>query len=227
MKSRNDIVRQIPLFSVCGDPFLNTLLSDAPMRECGSGDCLCRAGEPLSALVLLLSGRLTVLAADGTTVLRTITAPGLFGLSTLFGDGDRSVSTVCSRGKSRVLYLPKDRLERALRSDADFALRYIGLLSSRIRFLNERIGTFTASGTEKRLADYLCRLPYDGDGKCRLTVSLSTLADMLSVGRASLYRAFDALAAQGLAFREGKTVSVPDRAALQALAQGCAQSDPM
>lgn len=63
------------------------------------------------------------------------------------------------------------------------------------------------------------------DGRCRghggdcwqflLPQGMTGLSHMLNMGRASLYRAFDALAAQGLVRREGKVLWIPDRDALR------------
>ena len=44
---------------------------------------------------------------------------------------------------------------------------------------------------------------------------MTGLSHTLNMGRASLYRAFDALAAQGLLRREGKVLWIPDREALR------------
>ena len=47
-----------------------------------------------------------------------------------------------------------------------------------------------------------------------LTVSLSDLSELLDVGRASLYRAFDRLTADGFLQKDGRTVRLIDREAM-------------
>ncbi len=212
-----EIIKKIPLFSGCTDETAAQLYAHGELRALQCGEYVCRTGDTMRALILVLQGNLTVTTADGggnSAVLRTITAPGLFGMSTLFGGDGCAVSTVQSRGISQILTVGQEEVEALLRRDADLAVRYIELLSSRVRFLNGRIGTFTAGCAEKRLTSYLLQLPSQTDGTVKLPVSCQTLSEMLDIGRASLYRAFDFLQDRGLAVRDGKTVHIPDREAL-------------
>jgi DNA-binding IclR family transcriptional regulator len=57
-------------------------------------------------------------------------------------------------------------------------------------------------------------------GTVTLHVSLSRLADMLDMGRASLYRALDALSDSKIISKDAKTVKVLDRNALRRVADG-------
>ena len=86
--------------------------------------------------------------------------------------------------------------------------------STSVRFLNARIETFTAPSAEARLANYLLSLPAT-QGEVTLPVSCRALSEMLNVGRASLYRAFDTLEEQGLTVRQGKTVLIKDADAMR------------
>lgn len=208
-----DRVRQIPLFADCAEATLSLLLSAAEERTPAGGEYLCRAGEPFASLCLVLQGKLIVTAPQSSACLRVIGAPGVLGFSSLFGGGT-AVSSVQAKGAVRLLLIPQETLEEALRTDPALAVRYIAHLTGRIRFLNGRIGTFTAGSAENRLAQYLLQCDPDGSGTVELGCPISTLAEMLDLGRASLYRAFDVLESRGLIAREGKTVRVPSARAL-------------
>ena len=92
-------------------------------------------------------------------------------------------------------------------------LDYIRYLSKRIYFLNNRIINFTGGTAESRLANFL--LNSFGDYKTYvLDVSLSQLAVLLDIGRASLYRGFEKLISEGAIERKGKIIRLLDKDAL-------------
>ena len=93
---------------------------------------------------------------------------------------------------------------------------YIRYLSGRIRFLSGKIQALAADSVEGRLKQHLlCSVSPDCP---RLDIPATELARRLGVSRASLYRAFDSLEAQGLIRREGRTLTVPDLSALDSSA---------
>ena len=79
--------------------------------------------------------------------------------------------------------------------------QYLEFLSGRIRYLNLKIGYLTAGGAERRLALYLYSI---GKREFRLTDSISALSELLDVGRASLYRAFERLREDGFLQKDGR-----------------------
>ena len=93
------------------------------------------------------------------------------------------------------------------------ARNYIAFLSERIQFLNEKIGSFTAPTARVRLARWLAAQTSPVQVK-----SYMALANELNVGRASLYRALDALASQGVLKRQGACITVMDPVALHRVA---------
>lgn len=216
MSSLSPALRQIPLFAACSDDIIDALSAHADVTELRSGDTVCRTGEPLGALILVLRGKLTISASRGMqgAVLRTIPSPGILGLSTLFGENQAAVSTVRAAGKASIARVERTVFCDLLRRDSELALRCIEYLSSRVRFLNARIETFTAPSAEARLANYLLSLPA-AQGEVTLPVSCRALSEMLNVGRASLYRAFDTLEEQGMTVRQGKTVLIKDADAMR------------
>jgi CRP-like cAMP-binding protein len=87
---------------------------------------------------------------------------------------------------------------------------YLRYLSGRIRFLSARLQALAAGGAEGKLSRYLLENAAEGALVCPAT----ELAQRLGISRASLYRAFQALEDAGLIQRRGKTILVPDPAAL-------------
>ena len=98
-----------------------------------------------------------------------------------------------------------------MRRDFSITENYIRYLAGRVWFLNETISNLTAGTVEQRLAGFLLERPASG-----IPSSMAGLARQLNVGRASLYRAMDALEAEGLIRRDGKTLTVLDWEGLRA-----------
>ncbi len=157
---------------------------------------------------VLLSGHGVISTPDPTKqmLLRFLEKGEVFGIANLFTD-DPFVSLIQAHGEAKVFFLTEDAIRRLLESDHAFLYRYLGFLSGRIRYLNRKIGYLSAGSAERRLAIYLFSI---GQREFRLPVSISALSDLLNVGRASLYRAFDRLENDGHLIKNGRSFFLPD-----------------
>ncbi|MBE6703171.1 MAG: Crp/Fnr family transcriptional regulator [Ruminococcaceae bacterium] len=158
-------------------------------------------------LGILLSGRAQIQSADNgrSVILRELSAPGIFGAAALFCDGDIPMSRIEAKSDTAVLYIPLEAVNALLDTDTGFRNAYLTFLSNRVRFLNRKILCFTAGSAERRLALWLVS---EENEKILLPASLTALADMLDIGRASLYRAFDKLESERLIRRHGREILV-------------------
>ncbi|MBR7099516.1 MAG: Crp/Fnr family transcriptional regulator, partial [Clostridia bacterium] len=103
------------------------------------------------------------------------------------------------------VFFSKQAVNHLLETNERFRENYIGFLSSRIRFLNRKIAYLTAGSAERRLALYLLSL---GAGEVELKESIAALSDLLNLGRASLYRAFDKLCEDGYLLKNGRRLTI-------------------
>lgn len=185
----------------------------AVVRTYADGAVIDPTGDNGSKLLIVLAegkAAVTTPNAGHNVLLRFLGTGDLFGIANLFSD-EPSVSTVRASGGCTCLLIPEETVRALLDSDRDFRQNYIGYLSGRVRFLNRKIGYLTAGSAERRLAIYLAGL---GQGEVTLTESLSSLSELLNLGRASLYRAFDRLSADGFLVKNGKHMLLPDPAAM-------------
>lgn len=205
-----------PLFGGLSRETLDSLTGDdRAVRTYTDGEIIGSADESGSPLLIVLAeGKATVTTpnAGRNVLLRFLGAGDLFGIANLFSDAP-SVSTVRASGGCTCLLIPEDTVRALLDRDRGFRQNYIGYLSGRVRFLNRKIGYLTAGSAERRLALYLAGL---GQGEVTLAESLSSLSELLNLGRASLYRAFDRLTADGYLVKNGKHLTLPDPAAMLA-----------
>lgn len=166
---------------------------------------------------LLLSGRAAVTTCDTArnSLLRYLEAGDAFGVANLFNDAPY-VSVIKADKACRVFFMSESAVRSLLESDRTFLYRYLTFLSGRVCYLNQKIGYLTAGSAERRLALYLCSFH---KAQISLSVSLSALSELLDVGRASLYRAFDRLVLDGHIQKDGRTIILNDVDALRAAYQ--------
>ena len=163
---------------------------------------------------ILLSGRVIVESGqEGKVILNVMRAAQVFGVAGLFCKSEEYVSRIIAKEDTKVLFLDETMLRELFLTDFDITLNYIGFLSDRICFLNERIQTLTGQTAQQKLAAYLYRrsLTADRPGKLTIPFSIKDMAQTLDVGRASIYRAFTTLEKEGIIRRVSKEVEILDQ----------------
>lgn len=166
--------------------------------------------EQGGALGVLLSGKVCVGGRrDRHKLVLNEMYPGVvFGFSSLF-EGERHFETdICACRKSEVLWLEEALIEELLGLERRVGRNIITLQAEKIRFLNEKVLSFSSSDNEKKLLLYLEALPASEEGRREVPLGMSALSARLSMGRASLYRAFDRLEEENMIRREGRAVYI-------------------
>ncbi len=157
----------------------------------------------------ILSGKAYVHSSDDSkqVLLRTIEEGELFGVAALFAKDVDFATNISAKTECDILFISDETIYALIEGDGAVRKNYITFLSEKIRFLNRKITYFTAGSTERKLALYLSSLKRT-EGTVRISLSMSALADMLDVGRASLYRAFDRLTEDGFIERDKKDIKL-------------------
>lgn len=188
-----------------------------------SGGCECVRFEPdewiytretyRRSIGVVLSGEVVAVknAGDGAGVLMNTFGPGgVFGVAALFNDSYRYVTDISAIRKSELLFLSEALLKELFEKEPRVALNYITYLTGRICYLNSRIDSFAGGSAESRLTLYLAELMHShpGSREVVLPCTMSELAGILGIGRASLYRAMESLAASGVLLHSGRRITL-------------------
>lgn len=203
----------------CGCPLFCGVEQDAlatALRDGGAALYTYRAGEVVYApdspgaprLGILTHGKASVSTPDPAhnVLLRFLGAGDLFGIANLFST-ERFVSTVRAETDCTCLLISEETVRGLLDTELRFRENYICYLAGRVRFLNRKIGYLTGGSAERRLALYLADFRRT---ELTLPCSISALSELLDLGRASLYRAFDRLTADGWLVKDGKRIRLTD-----------------
>jgi CRP-like cAMP-binding protein len=108
---------------------------------------------------------------------------------------------------ARITRVPVPLLLQALKTDADFSLRWIGMLNQEVRRLRLQCERLSLKGVQARVLHWL---ETEGtDGCCAVTAGYKSLAAELGVSHEALYRALADMSEAGLVIR------APDRLCLK------------
>ena len=165
-----------------------------------------------SAIAILLSGSAQVRGHSG--VLMNLLGPGdCFGVAALFHPVEEYVTTVSARTAVSMVFITDKELMDLFRRCPQCAVNYISFLSRRICFLNRRIESFTAPSALAGLGLWL--LEQEHEGEVKVLQGYTRLAQLLNIGRASLYRSLDLLVERGAITRQERTICILDREKLK------------
>ena len=204
-----EIITAIPLFSGCSPDTLEKLRGGRISSYC-TGDVIYSPECEQKKLVILLCGRASVFSLDSQKkiLLRSFERGGVMGIANLYSDSP-FVSNIIAQKECKTLEIPQEQFTQLLESDKRLMQNFLSFLSGKICYLNQKILCLTAGSAERRLALYLDSASVANSFS--LPVSLVSLSEMLNLGRASLYRAFDKLEGDGYIKRDGKTITLINR----------------
>lgn len=177
-------------------------------------------GEMLSSpdtkrkLGVVLFGKAKAVAEDGQTILNIFEKGDVFKAAGLFAE-DETCTCVIAQSKTRAVFFEREEISLLIAENPVISQNYIRFLSDRIGFLNRKISYFSLGSTEARLARFLyCR------NEEEINVSSAKLCLMLSVARASLYRAFLSLEKQGAIVHDRGIIKILNKDILKRIYKG-------
>ena len=205
-------------FILLKESFLFRSTDECAFEEALTSDTCCIKsffpGEAIddSGIGVILSGSLKVMSQSGKNKLtmRFLSLGEIFGVSALFSEGGYATELL-SVANSKVAFFSQEFMEQLMSKDYSVAENYIRFLSDRIRFLNRKIACLAAGTVEESLALHLL----DSGGNSLYVDSFSSLAEIIGVGRASLYRALDKLESDGLIARSLHEITILDKLRLE------------
>lgn len=157
------------------------------------GELLCEPKRFRRALYILLRGECDVLqGSEPRVVLNTLTAGDTFGIVSLFSRRSTFPSTVCARRETEVMILSREDVEKMMAENPKISVNLLAFLTDRVEYLNQKTAALTEPTVEKKLAGFLLAAHRENGGK-PFPINRKHTAEVLHCGRASLYRALDAL----------------------------------
>lgn len=161
-----------------------------------------------SPISIVISGTVEILCNNSNhkVLLKTSGAGTVFGVANLYADNQTFPSIVSAKTETKVLMVDKKIFKSMLVAEPEILNNFLAFLSNKVIYLNKKIASYTAGNNEKKLAYFLSENQIDGIVSTE--VSISDIAVMLNMGRASLYRAFDKFESENIISRDGRTIHI-------------------
>ena len=139
-----------------------------------------------------------------------------FGILAAFSDKEFPTEILATKN-TRVMFFDKADIISIVSTSRAAASNLIGFLVNRIEFLNERILTFSGGSVEQKLAHYLItQSKSKGES---FDFNRKKAAEAISAGRASVYRALDSFAEDGIISYDSKKIYIIDRNGLERISK--------
>ncbi len=138
-------------------------------------------------------------------VINTLKKGDSFGILSVFSD-EPYPTHILARNRCGILFLTKETLTSLIECSPKVARNVITFLAGRVTFLNHKVATLGGASVEKKCASYL-KEQYNSFGE-RFAFPISSVARKIGAGRASLYRALDALEAKEILRHEDGAIQI-------------------
>lgn len=206
-----------PLFSCVSSEVLYQYFNEDTMelQHASTETVICSPSSNQIGVGALVSGCAQVTSGSNheSVVLKTIFPGEIFGIANLYTENSPFPSIITAKNDCTFLKIRCDAFRSFVEEEASARRAYLSLLSKKIVYLNHKISIFTAGSAEKRVAFFLLE---NTDGYIwKAPYSMGMWADMLGIGRASLYRALDGLSEMNLIVRKEKQIQITDPNALK------------
>ncbi|MBP3592239.1 MAG: Crp/Fnr family transcriptional regulator [Clostridia bacterium] len=170
---------------------------------CQKGDRIDMTLSGSQRLAFVYSGKCEVLSEK--LVLNTLKKGDSFGILSIFSDEPYPTAIVAKK-QCRIFFIEKTDLLALIEASPKIAMNVIRFLASRVTFLNQKVSTLGGSSVEEKCIAYL-KSQYQKLGTA-IPFPISAVARKIGTGRASLYRALDALAEKGVLKYEENTAKI-------------------
>ena len=181
----------------------------------------CINGRTMVGLVVQGGVEVYSVAMDGCEVCLTRLGRGdCFGIADLFEEARLKTVLKCTQ-RTKGLFFSKDELVRRMEKDPLLALRFMQLYNRKINFLIGRIAELTMHSARGKLLEYLLNA-CDAQDMVQITMSRDSLAKLLGVSRAALYRELASLQERDLILVQGRVVRIRNRHGMESLINNAA-----
>lgn len=217
-KSVLESLSACPIFKNISKDALCTIAEKyASFSVCEKHEVIFSENNYTRSLVIIIKGSASVTKqSSNSKILMNILKKGdIFGMATLFYEEENYLTQITALEKMTMAVFSKENVKKIFSLYPAVCENYITILSEKIHFLNKKISTYTKSETIQKVASFILQYANEDKTVSDLPYSITSIADALNVGRASVYRAFDTLENDSIIKREGKKINILNLSALE------------
>ena len=219
---RAAVLARVPLFADLSEAELKFVSNRAVSRHYAAGELIFSEGDPCAGLYVIESGdvRIFKTSAGGREQVLTIEHAGNSIAELPVFDGGKYPASAAAATESSLLFISRSDFRALCLEHPEVALKVLRMVGLRLRRLVAIIEELSFTTVRHRLAALLLRLAREaghisGRAHFELTVSNQELASQIGTVRELVSRNLSRFQAEGLIRMEGKSVTIPDVAALE------------
>ena len=213
------LLSEAPLFKGMTPDEVKIILSAVPSRvkKFQSGLMISQSGEPVNALIVVISGVVKgeMVDYEGRVIkIEDIPAPGALASAFMFGSRNRFPVNVIAVSDGELLLIEKpDFLKLLMKSDI-LLINFLEMISNRSHFLSEKIKFLNFKTIKGKLANYILEKAGKESVLVTLGMTQNELADFFGVARPSVARALGDLEKEGYIEAKGKIIRIINKTGL-------------
>ncbi len=213
-------LKRAAIFEGVKDSTLAQLVRTSALQEYDTHELLAVEDEVATCCFVLIRGLVKIVhrPSNGREhLIHVVSEGGTIGEAVMFRQ-KQWPSTAVALECCLVLRLQRTAVNEAARSDPDFALLLLGILSLRLRMCIKKLSNQGINASQRVCRYILHRTLIENQSMVRLKVSREEMANMLGITRETLSRMLSRLVADKVLSVRGREVSVLDSERLQNLA---------
>jgi CRP/FNR family transcriptional regulator len=217
------VLSRVPIFSDLSDAELRFLADRAVTKRYAAGELVFSEGDPCAGLYAIESGdvRLFKTSAGGREQVLTVEHAGNSVAELPVFDGGNYPASAAAATDCSLLFVSRNDFRTVCLDHPQVALKVLRMVGLRLRRLVGIIEELSFTTVRHRLAALLLRLADEagyrsGRAQFELTVTNQELASRIGTVRELVSRNLSRFQAEGLIHMEGKAITIPDIARLEA-----------
>jgi len=219
LENYESFISELFLFKELSKCEIRRIITDNDIEVCefDSNEKIYAPNDFKTKVGFIISGECSVekLKPDGSSFpLNKLIKGDSFGILAVFSENECFPTLVKALKPSKVMFFSKEMIVSLIKEYHEVSLAIISFMSNRIEFLNKKVATFSADSVEEKFAFYILSESKRTDSMS-FSLNLTKTAKALNAGRASIYRAIDALEKLGIITFENKKIYITDLKSLE------------
>jgi CRP/FNR family transcriptional regulator len=220
---RAAVLGRVPIFSDLSEAELKFLSDRAVTKRYATGELIFSEGDPCAGLYVVESGdvRIFKTSAGGREQVLTVEHAGSSVAELPIFDGGNYPAAASAASDCVLLFISRNDFRGLCLEHPEVALKVLRMVGLRLRRLVGIIEELSFTTVRHRLAALLLRLARDagkasGRAQFKIEASNQELASQIGTVRELVSRNLSRFQAEGLITMEGKNITIPDLAKLEA-----------
>jgi CRP/FNR family transcriptional regulator len=215
------VLRSCRLFGDLTEPELRAVHELATLKEFRKGQLIFSEGETSRGFCHVVAGAVKIfrVGPDGRErVLHVVEAGDSFAEAAMFME--TYPATAEALAPTTVVCVDKNGFKQLLARDARLNYKIIGSLVKWLAHMRNALTDLTLKEVPARFASYVLSLPAEQGKAIKITVSKTTVAQMIGTTKETFSRLLHRLAQHRILTYRGHQIKIIDRRRLEAIARG-------